>query len=321
MPDDYEGESDTPAGTETAAPLTLDSPEALNFYDPDEDGQETTDAEGTQKGNRENPDQSETEIDDQSADEEAEGPEVLADDKMVLELPDGKKITVAEARTGILRQSDYSQKTEAIARHAEQLGKFTVETKSTAARVMSMAQRFEKMLDGLVPAKPDYTLATSDPNEFVKQAQMHEQLTQLVANLRSYQEEAKTEVGQLDKAALDRHLAEQRNNLAIALPFTSNPQKYERFMADMEKTAEKLKFTKAEFQRTTDHRLFVLLNLAKEGLEARDRSKSAKAKLQQVPEVKSPKRLSPANRNAQAQALRTAKSSGRIDDIMRVDFD
>lgn len=96
---------------------------------------------------------------------EAESPETTEEpDNRPVILPDGSEITVEEARKGYLRQSDYTRKTQEIARERESLATAKqVEVKKVADLYQQLSQFQE--------AEPNWLDLARDPNTDPKQLQ------------------------------------------------------------------------------------------------------------------------------------------------------
>lgn len=107
------------AAMETPAPDSPEAPEAVEGEQPELEEEVTEEPEEPEAEEAEEPEDESEEVDEEEVDEaddgaEVDGPVEVADDA-TYRLPDGTEVSGAELRNGLLRQADYTRKTQEVA--------------------------------------------------------------------------------------------------------------------------------------------------------------------------------------------------------------
>lgn len=305
------GETDNlaPAGTDNAQPSEADTSETWDYYDPDEDNVEDqqpgTDDE-TIEATAEDEAEVEVEPEADDSDEQAEA---------LVTLADGTKVTQDELIAGHMRQSDYSRKTQEVANLRKA-------AEADAQRIASITEAFVDHLTRLVPPEPDPSLAHIDRNRFNAELVAHQQAIKAVNDLIELGEQPKAVLDEMGKRNQQTLIQEESQKLAMALPETATAEGRRAFFENVAQVAETVGFSRSDLQGVTDHRLFLLANLARKGLEAEKAKEVARAKVEQAAPAVPRKPGQPAQgANRNREAMRKLAKSGSLRDALAVDFE
>lgn len=307
-------ETDTPEpGTDNVMPQA-DTPETWDYFDPDEDQDtEVTEAnEGTD-------DEAEAEPEAEATDEaEAEEPAEKSETKpeTLVTLADGTKVTHDELVKGYQRQADYTRKQQEAANERKRIA-------AEADRIERITSTFVDHLASMVPQEPDPALALRDPNKYTAQKAQYDAAIAQVQRLIQIANEPKSVKKGMSKEDHQRLVASERNKLAEALPKVATRDGWEAFWkSDVLEVAREVGFAESDLSKAVDHRLFLLVDLAKEGMAARKAKTAVKAKAEKAPPVTPNKPGQAAQRaNRNVEAMRKLTRSGSLKDALAIDFD
>jgi hypothetical protein len=321
-------ESDNPlptSGTDNAQPSTeIDNPKDWNYYDPDDDQDNVKPAvaKGTE-GETNEVAESDQEIEQSDENEEPEGEENSQEseqskapkDTVTVEMPDGSKLSLAELKNGYSRQSDYTRKAQELANHRQEFAAFTHHQQNN----LRAAQAF---LQSILPPRPDTQLAYSNPAEFIAMKAHHDSAVERLQQSQAFIEHHESARNNISEAEQIETLERQKELLFQALPNLKSDKARAQFRERINEVGQAANLSPQEIDGVMDHRYYVILDLATEGLAARKARQTAKTKVAGVPPVVPQKRgqttvLGVKNRDA----MRSLSKSGSIKDAMMVDFD
>lgn len=302
----------------------LDSPDALNFWEPEDDQakpEDQTQGNETDREPAETPEGQEAENTDQQTDEETD--EAKADtpaepeDSVVIAMPGGEKLELKELKSGYMRDRDYRHKTTEIANKRREL-----ETLST--RVTQAVDAVSEILMAQVPPAPDPSLSLTDPLRFIQEKAVHEQAMERINAIVEKANSAKQVTDTLTAEQRTEQVRSEIAKLTDAFPQTKTPEGQKKFFEASVGAMREIGYTDAEINGVTDHRMFRGAYYVALGLKAEAASKRAAQKVVNVPPVTAQRR--PAGPNAaktraNQEALKRLNSSGSIQDAMAVDFD
>ena len=310
-------ESNTPledSGIDNVAPSEDDTPDVYDYFDPDEeqDTEEAVEDHGT-----------DDETDEAKADDEAEGQEAEDDDEpksavsdeTPVSLPDGSTVPLAELKNGYLRQSDYTRKTQEIANAR-------TATEAEAKRIANVTDAFIDHIAAMLPSEPSPAMAQQDPQGYVRQKAAYDAAVAQVQKIIEASDQAKETVQTFDKQSHQELIQTENQSLAALFPETTKADGRQQFFSQVSEAAEGVGFSNDELSKVTDHRLFALAHWAKRGMEAEKAKEKAREKVKDAPPSaprKPGQTAAKAGRNK--EAMRKAVRSGRLDDVLSVDFD
>lgn len=306
-------EFDTPAdaGTEDVQTSEHDTPESpYDYFDPDEDTEEVEAAEGTDDEEGEPED---TPEDEEPEDEPEETTAAEASPDAIVRLADGTETTVAELTKGYLRQSDYTRKAQDVAQRRKAV-------EADAQRAEQVTQKLIDHLANFIPDEPPAQLAQTNPVQYQAQMAQYQATVRQLEQLISVRDASKAVQNQLTRQQLQDIAAEENRKLAEVFPETALQDKRQEFFGRVAETAKALNFTDDELNSQMDHRVFVLLDWARKGMEADKAKATAKAKLATASKTPSRKAGNSA-RNTNRDAMKRLAKTGSLKDALKVDFD
>ena len=319
------GEPNNPTpGTDNAEPISeTDNPSEFDYYDPEEDNvaavpeggtdDETQTTEPAAEVQEEIPAEVVDEVEPQ-ADEGEQTTEPVGEDAVV-KMADGTEATVKDLIAGNMRQADHTRKSQENSNLRKKL-------ETDAAQIEGITNAFVDYLTSLVPEDPPPGLASTDYQRFLAQKAQHDAGMAQIEKL--------IQLGAQPKEITDGHakedhktqMEEQNRMLALAVPETATKDGRQKFFNDVQAVAAEVGFTKNEATQITDHRVFLLAQLAKEGIDARTAKVKVREKVAQAAPA-TPRKPGQAAKqaNSNVSAMRRLSQTGSIEDAMNIDFE
>lgn len=267
----------------------------------------------------------------QSADDSAE--EVATDDKSEQKAePDadpsleeveheGKTYKLPpEIKGALLRQQDYTQKTQAVAEEKRQVDAAKQQTQAVASELQRTQQALAFMAQNLIGQEPDLALAQQDPATYLVLQSQHRQRMEQFNQLQAHGQRLTQAQQEQQQAAQSDYRQREQQALLKAMPDLAKPEKFTEFRTNALSVGERYGISPQEVGAITDHRLILALrDLAKFHKQVAATGE-LKTKLANVP----PKAAKPGTASAQtpasarhADALRDFKKSGGSDRDLR----
>ena len=276
----------------------------------DEDESEDVEGEPDQE------DQAEEGEDDDEAG--SEGGRFVGDNAKV-RLSDGTVTTIAELKSGSLRNADYTRKTQEV---AEQRRALETQSQAFEASQKELAEKLEyasSLLQSLTPQPPDPALLSSDPLKYMQDKANYEAFVQHQQYVQGLTAEDKKKAE--EKAASERQtrINSEWGQLLAKAPDLNDKAKFTAFEADVFKFGTEYGFSRDELINgiPMDHRQALVLKdaIAYRKLKAAQ-PKVAKKVENRPPVVKGGKRLSPQAQKARqsSDALSRLKKTGTVED-------
>ncbi len=240
----------------------------------------------------------------ETTDEDAETEEVAEDSDEETETRtikvNGEEITVtlAELEAGYMKDADYRRKTAEIAtvRKETEADRERLEKGiQTLVKQLTVAEKLIQEASFNMTDEQLDQLAADNPAEFVRLSRIREKNQQKMQALFAMAQETEALRQQEQRAALERHRAQEREALAKERPEFRKPEAWERVYSYLQ--GEGYGFTKDVLDTITDRRFAVLADKARryDALMA----KGAEKKVQVASKVIKPSAARPAGPNAQ----------------------
>jgi len=302
-------------GTDNVTPSDSDTPESWDYFDPDEDTEDSPEAdEGTDdEAADEAPDEGAEEADDQTDEEAAE--DTAETPPQTVKLDSGEEVTIDDLKNGYLRQSDYTRKAQEVANDRNAL-------KANLTRMERTQAAFVDYLTSMVPTPPEPSLAMSDPNRYTALKVQHDVALAKVQELIELGGNFKGQAQEVSQEDRRKALAQEDAKLVQALPETATREGREKFFTGISKVGQDLGFAPDELRGISDHRMFVVLDMARKGMEAEKAKSKVRAKAEKAPPATPRKPGQAANKSRQnADAMRRLGKSGSFRDALQVDFE
>jgi hypothetical protein len=294
-------EPDTPYnGTDNVNPSENDNAPEWDYFDPDED-QDTEEVQDTAATDEGQPEADEPPEDDEPI--EAVLERLRAENPKIAE-------HMAELERGVLRQADYTRKTQVLTGQRQAL-------EAQVTRLDGIQNALVDHIARLIPQEPPINLAYSDPNAYVRQKAAYDAAVSQVQKLIEIGSQPRQMASDLSEADRATKLQEENAQLIERFPQTRSEAGRADFFRAAASAAMELGFSEAELQTKLDHREFALAYWARKGMDADKARAKAKAKPAPVTPAK------PGSTNAGLQSIseiRAAKDrfkrSGRIADAV-----
>lgn len=211
-------------------------------------------------------------------------------------LPDGTTTPVSELAKGYLRQSDYTQKTQA---HSDAVKVFEAErgrVNELVQHLQTQHQTFNAWLEGTKPQRPkagpqEDPLAHLQFNSDMQQWQAWKEHVDGQFRQTADQLKAKTTEDR------NRYLASESEALFRAVPQFRDPGKRDVFVTEASKVFGDIGIKREEIAGLTDHRMILVLRDAMRWRRAQTRAPQVKADLDAKPQlIRGGKRDTPASK-------------------------
>lgn len=312
-------ETDNPEpGTESVETSNYDNPTEWDYFDPDEDTEEITTEEGTDDEAAETEANDEAEQVEDEAEEEAnpdevEPEKVTATDDAVVSLADGTTATVKDLIAGNMRQQDYTRKSQENA-------EFRKVTEAQADRIERINKALVDQLEAMMPPQPDPAIASTKPDEFIRQQAQYNAATQFLQGIVSLADEVGEVKQDMSSDDKQRMLREENTMLVNKFPEIGTKDGRTNFLQAANKAALDVGFSPDEIANVTDHRIYALARWAQKGMEAEKAASTAKAKVEKAKPA-APRKPAGTVSNKNAKAMDRLRRSGSMRDALAVDFD
>lgn len=250
--------------------------------------------------------------------QESEGGRFVGDNAKV-RLADGTVITIADLKSGSLRNADYTRKTQEV---AEQRRALETQSQAFEASQKELAQQREyvsQLLQSLTPQAPDPALLSTDPLKYMQDKANFEAYQQHEQYLKGLSEADKTKAKEKADADRQTRINTEWGQLMGKAPDLNDKAKFTVFEADLFKFGGEYGFSRDELvaQVPMDHRMALVLKdaIAYRKLKAAQ-PKVARKVENRPPVVKGGKRLSPQAQKARqsSDAFSRLKKTGTVED-------
>lgn len=328
-------DANNPAGTgdtalsvdDAAAQLTSmwdDDPETdTDDHDAEPEAEHEADAEDEgdlDEADAEADETADSDEDDEQEDGDAEQAASVTDETEV-DLGDGRKLPLAELKSGYLRQADYTRKTQEVAEARRRVAEKDSQLDGAVKNVIQRFEVLEQVLAKAVPPPPSVEMAAQDPFGYQEQQARHIDAMQKLQAVQQQLAEAKgTEKSLTEQKEQERRKAEFEALVAWK-PDLADPTKRETFGRGLMAAAERYGYTKDDFNQLWDHRLIKVLDDARRYQDLKAKAPATVQKARKAPPAITPKqRQSPGSTQARGanDAMKRLQKTGSIDDAARV---
>ncbi len=229
-----------------------EAPEAVESESEDEPEEATEEPEETTAETSEEPESTEVDEDD--------------DDVVMFTTADGTDVTLDELKSGYLRQSDYTKKTQEVAQERQQLGE---NYKAYEQHQDVLAKHLELALNVVEPQLAQFStldwdsLASQDPYEYAEKRALYDQAQARYGQLMQAAETTVAQGTQRKQHAEQQRLAQERQSLQMALPDMADPTKGRKLANAIKEYSLSMGLSETEASGIVDHRMIVVLNKAR----------------------------------------------------------
>jgi hypothetical protein len=186
----------------------------------------------------------------------------------------------------------------------------------------SLAQ-LSKAIEDLTPKEPDWnTLRSQIPaDQFAAEVLAWQQNTQRLKVIEEERARVKAETEADAAAGFQQHLRTEQERLEAALPVMKDPEKAPAYKKSLIEFAVSRGFTESDLRQVTDHRLILLLDDARQAVEAKAKAPVIENKIERVLASSQPgSRTTAPKTNELTEARKRLRSSGSIEDATAAIF-
>jgi hypothetical protein len=311
-------------GTDNAQPSTTDTPNDWDYYDPDDEKQDTvtaTKSKGTEgetaesaEGTQEAEQSDETE-EPESAEDSPEGEKTKAlSDEILIPMPDGSRVTLAELKQGNLRQADYTRKSQDIANKRHEIEALATSTHNTMRAVSAF-------LESTLPARPDPMLAATNPAQFIAMKAQYDSAVERLQYAQQLAQQPQETLNTLSEQQRQELLSAEKLKMVETLPQLGTDKGRKQFKEQAANVFKEAGLPEDMLDTIDDHRLIKVLDYAIKGYAGEQAAKTARAKVAGVPPVTPQKQRTVSMAGAKnREAMAKLSRSGSIKDALLVDF-
>ena len=283
----------------------------------DEEAKENSETLEEDDGDEEDPDASEEETDEPS--EETRTHRVTVDGEE-------EEVTLEELTKGYSRQSDYTRKTQAVAKTKKELAGELAQTQQARTEYGQRLQALEQLIQMATPAEPDWNkLRAENPDDFAVLYADYQRQQDSVKAVTAEQSRVLAETQKEQVKVVARIQEEEKELLSASIPEWTDSDVAKAEKQELVAYAEKLGFTTEQLANVIDHRVVVMLRKAM--LHDRItttgrkelRQKKVKAKTLKPGQPRARAR-SKTSRKAQVKTRKRLTQSGKLDDAAAVLF-
>ena len=309
-----EVDAEASAATRADNALSPDNPEAETDANEEAKDEEQESDEGEEEEAEEPQDEEEQEPDESGeGDEETDGEEEDDSDasEVYFTTPDGDEVTLDELKSGYLRQSDYTKKTQQLAEMRKQ-GEAALQQVEQHNQVV--AEHLSLALGVLEPqlaelANTDWeALAANDPYEYAEKRAQFDLGQQRLAQLRHAAQQTISEQNALNEKRRQAERVEEARLLQVAIPALADPKTAADYAHSLKQYAmQGVGLSEKEAGNIVDHRLLVVLDKARQFDELQSTTLTASRKKVR----KTPKKVVKAGKPSSKSEIQAEVSAGK----------
>ena len=260
--------------------------------------------------------------------EESEETEGEEEEELYAVTVNGEEVAVSldELLSGYSRQSDYTRKTQEIARERKGMEELQQQYNSHVAQIQQERQQYVEALTNMISSQgselEQYSnidwdaLRESDPIEYVTAKEQYREAQERVQGMQ-YQQQQAAQAQQAEMTKAHHQMVQaERGKLVEALPEWRDPDKRKELTENLQSYARDQGFSQQELNSLVDHRsVLVLLKAQKyDQLQKSDvKSKKLKNKPKMIRSGKG-KSTSGSTKSKRTAQMKRLRQSGRVDD-------
>lgn len=234
------------------------------------------------------------------------------------------EVDEAEAIKGYLRQSDYTRKTQEVAKEREAVkAEREKELPALRERQQKYAEgitQIEEALKAMIPQEPDWdTLRVENPEDFARQHAEWAVIKDRLSAVSAEKQRVEGELAEQRQKDAQEYLRAENRKLAEAIPEWSDPKVASKELDDMAVFAkDSFGFTDADLNTVTDSRLMLLLRAAYQGSKAKAKVPMIKKVIEQVrTATPGPKDEQRPKQTEEIKRSKKLRESGKVEDAAK----
>lgn len=240
------------------------------------------------------------------------------------------KVKLSELKSGYLRQSDYTRKTQEIADQRKQLEAELAAQRTKRDQYDAVLTQLQQRLgsDGQERTEAQWNeLRASDPQKYAAEYTDHLRRGAQRDALRKEQERIANERKTEHETRVRTFVDGERQKLVAALPELGDKAKGPALISEIRQFAkDTFGFSDAELDQAYDSRIILGFKMAMDGMKATKAAATAKEKLAAAPELPKPgpkvqTTTKSAMQRARAEASKRLEKTGSLDDALALILD
>jgi hypothetical protein len=274
----------------------------LGIMEPEEETPETEEAQPTEEEESQPIEEDESfeeeteEEAEEESEEESEEPDEGSEEILYAVTVNGEEqqVTLDELMSGYSRQSDYTRKTQDVAKERKQMEELQVQHASEMRQARSERQQYLESLNQIIAnsaskldkfANVDWeSLKDSDPIGYVTRKEEFREAQEKVQSMQRDHYIAHQKNIEDERQMRSRALQVENGKLVEALPEWGEPEKQKKLVSDIRGYASDQGFTEEELNSLVDHRSLIVLMKAQK-YDAMQKSDVRSKKLKNKPQV------------------------------------
>ena len=272
--------------------------------------------------------ETEEEAEEESEEESEEPDEVESEETLYAVTVNGEEqqVTLDELMSGYSRQSDYTRKTQDVAKERKQMEELQTQYVSEMHQARAERQQYLESLNQIIAnsasnldkfANIDWaSIKENDPIEYVTRREEYREAQEKVQSMQREQYMAQQKSMEDQIQMRTRALQEENGKLVEVIPEWSEPEKQKKLVSDIRSYASSQGFTEEELNSLVDHRSLIVLMKAQK-YDAMQNSDVKSKKLKNKPKViRSGKGVtrSSGDKSKRTAQMKRLKQSGHIRD-------
>ena len=299
-----------------------------------EEAQPAEEEESTEETQDESLDEeSEEEEEAETAEEESEESDEEVEEELLYAVTingEEQEVTLDELMKGYSRQSDYTRKTQDVAKERRDMGTLQQQYNSELAQIQQERQQYLESLNQIISnsasnldkfVNVDWDgLKEHDPLEYVTKREEYREAQEKVQAMQQEHYVAQQRQSYDTQRFRSNAIQEEHGKLSSILPEWNEPEKQKKIVSDIRSYASGQGFSEEELNSLVDHRSLIVLMKAQkyDKLQKADiKSKKLKNK-PRVIRAGSGKDKRDDSRSSAKQKMKRLRSSGHVDDAASV---
>jgi hypothetical protein len=264
----------------------------------------------------------------EESEEESEEPDEGSEEVLYAVTVNGEEqqVTLDELMSGYSRQSDYTRKTQDVAKERKQMGELQAQHASEIGQARAERQQYLESLNQIITntasnldkfTNIDWeSIKENDPIEYVTKREEYREAQEKIQTMQREQYVAQQRQLEDQNKVRSAALNTENKKLEEALPEWSDPDKQKKLISTIRGYATEQGFSEQELNSLVDHRSLIVLMKAQK-YDAMQNSDVKSKKLKNKPHViRSGKGItrSSSDRNKRTAQMKRLKQSGHIKD-------
>jgi hypothetical protein len=236
-----------------------------------------------------------------------------------IKLSDGTEMTLAEVEKGILRQQDYTRKTQEISSNRKALEEAAQRFVNQDKQVKEFAEFARKVVESYAPKPPDAAMINTDPVGYLQQREAFDRANQTWRQIVESQQSISQRLEASEGSKTQEELQAETKALVERLPALATQEGWRAFKAEATDIGGKAYgFAPEEIEGIRDHRYVLALKDAIEYRKLQGKKMEAVRQAKNAPPpVKAGARPAPNRSTQQTQKvlMDRARQSGSVEDV------